>query len=1121
MALTRITKGVIKPNENYDTHDINSTGIITATGANITGNMTVGGVLTYEDVTSIDSVGLITARNGIDCNGDLDVDGHTNLDNVSIAGLTTANQLRFLDNKYLQIGNSQDLQLYHDGNHSYVNSYNGTGNLYVSGNSVRVQSNDNRMASLTGTDIIKTDTTTAYLYHNGSVRMQTNAVGVTINRDLDVDGHTNLDNVSIVGVTTFTGSVGASGQIQSTYNHASQPRLYLSGISGSSGYNYLLRGDNDGGSKAVHFVNGSARSADNGANTYTIRNDNGKLHLGRSNQLAVLQGSTTYLQHGTSTKLQTSSTGVTVTGTVAATSFTGDGSNLTGINSDLVNDSSPQLGGNLDVNSKSINFGDSNGSTTNIAKFGASDDLVIYHNGNHSKIIDMGTGNLYLESDVGSIYLRVSDNEQGVTIHQDGAVELYHNNAKKFETTNTGATVTGRLVSDGLDVGDSESIRFGTGYDMNMYHDGSNGVINNGTGGFYIFGGNGAIYLRPSTDDEHGIVVNPNSSVQLYHNGIKSLETTTEGIEIKKTASGQSARLQIEATNGGQAGIELRTSLSGTNRAARIDMYNQDTLQWSIFNDYQQNGTNDFSVRHGAEMAIRALPDSQVELYHDNSKKLQTTSAGVQITGALNVTTTMHIPDGSIGLQIGNSNDLMIRHDGNNSIISHNGTGDLLVNTADGEKIYIDTSEVVFRNAASNETLIRATQNDAVKLYFNNTSRLETTNIGAKVNCASSVDGLLVTASQEGTVTVEDQRDSSYKASFLMAGSGPVIRNQNTNTSDNTLAIQKGGSTKARWDGNGHYLPGSNNTYDLGGSSTRWRNIYGGTLSLSSYAVLGSLVVNDPGSSYYSFNNRIGGNTIIKGTTVCTDDIGSTIPSTFPASNVQLMVYTSTLGQPINNTDCARLVIATDAKNVGVQGYHGSLDFGSSDASASTGSNEFSYRTAAIMCRGDGDTSSTIADGDLQFYTKTSSGSLTHRFDIAPNGDLTGTDTSIGNLSDQRLKTNIQDYTYDLNKFKQLKTRTFDWINPEFHQEGNIRGFIAQEIETVDPYWNYQFEVSKETAEKDYDLLSDGDENYTITDHRPGKASKLNGKDAMYVSVIQQLMSKIETLETKVAALEG
>jgi len=71
MALTRITKGVIKPNENYDTHNIVSTGIVTSVGldvngsADISGSLSVGGVLTYEDVTSIDSVGLITARSGI------------------------------------------------------------------------------------------------------------------------------------------------------------------------------------------------------------------------------------------------------------------------------------------------------------------------------------------------------------------------------------------------------------------------------------------------------------------------------------------------------------------------------------------------------------------------------------------------------------------------------------------------------------------------------------------------------------------------------------------------------------------------------------------------------------------------------------------------------------------------------------------------------------------------------------------------------------------------------------------------------------------------------------------------------------------------------------------------
>ena len=111
MGLTRITKGVIKPNEDYDTRNVNATGIITATGldvngnADISGNMSVGGVLTYEDVTSIDSVGIVTAQKDIHVGAgvsvvgivtaatgdfvDLDVDGHTNLDNVSISGVTT------------------------------------------------------------------------------------------------------------------------------------------------------------------------------------------------------------------------------------------------------------------------------------------------------------------------------------------------------------------------------------------------------------------------------------------------------------------------------------------------------------------------------------------------------------------------------------------------------------------------------------------------------------------------------------------------------------------------------------------------------------------------------------------------------------------------------------------------------------------------------------------------------------------------------------------------------------------------------------------------------------------------------------------------------------------------
>ena len=65
-----------------EAHNIKSTGIITATGGSFSGNVTavdgtfsgnvsIAGTLTYEDVTNIDSVGVITARSNIDCNGSI------------------------------------------------------------------------------------------------------------------------------------------------------------------------------------------------------------------------------------------------------------------------------------------------------------------------------------------------------------------------------------------------------------------------------------------------------------------------------------------------------------------------------------------------------------------------------------------------------------------------------------------------------------------------------------------------------------------------------------------------------------------------------------------------------------------------------------------------------------------------------------------------------------------------------------------------------------------------------------------------------------------------------------------------------------------------------------------
>ena len=72
MAFTRVVGPGIHTQSNIDSHNIKSTGIITATkfdgpfdSLTVSGNLSIGGTITYEDVTSIDSVGIITARSGI------------------------------------------------------------------------------------------------------------------------------------------------------------------------------------------------------------------------------------------------------------------------------------------------------------------------------------------------------------------------------------------------------------------------------------------------------------------------------------------------------------------------------------------------------------------------------------------------------------------------------------------------------------------------------------------------------------------------------------------------------------------------------------------------------------------------------------------------------------------------------------------------------------------------------------------------------------------------------------------------------------------------------------------------------------------------------------------------
>ena len=154
-------------------------------------------------------------------------------------------------------------------------------------------------------------------------------------------------------------------------------------------------------------------------------------------------------------------------------------------------------------------------------------------------------------------------------------------------------------------------------------------------------------------------------------------------------------------------------------------------------------------------------------------------------------------------------------------------------------------------------------------------------------------------------------------------------------------------------------------------------------------------------------------------------------------------------------------------------------------------------------------------DGIHLFYTASSgsgdaSVTQNERFRIANDGTLTATDTTIGSNSDQRLKQNIVDHIYDIDKFKAFKPRSFAWIHPEAHTNEATTGFVAQEIESIDADWAYEIPWDSHSPD---DKGPKEDEEKALCNNEPKKASKLGKKDAMYISVIQQLISRIEALE--------
>ena len=437
MALDRLTKidgGGISTTADYRVGIITATkfvgpiegdvtGSITATDGTFSGNVTIGGTLTYEDVTNIDSVGIITARSQLNVGNniklgnagvitatsyrgdgsqltgivaglstisgvvnianDLDVDGHTNLDNVSVAGVST-----FSANANAINANS--------------NTTNAAINVQFSGST-----KGSLVPLLDGLEIGVSAGKNLFMHLNQNGGNSSDFIVKSVGSELF-----KIDSGTIESTFTSTDTGSSAGPVVNLYRNSASPADadYLGQIK--------FQGESDTGVQRNYAkITGKILDASNGT-------EDGIIEFAH-----IKAGSQTITGRWRSDSLQLlNGTALTVAGT---SDFTGT-STFVG---DVLFDSTS--GSDYDMQWTTAN-GQLRIKDDGKLVFGTSGDVSVYHNDTDFYLWNT-KGNSYIQN-TGDVYIRTNNSENAIKAIQNGAVELYHNNVKTFETTNEGVT---------------------------------------------------------------------------------------------------------------------------------------------------------------------------------------------------------------------------------------------------------------------------------------------------------------------------------------------------------------------------------------------------------------------------------------------------------------------------------------------------------------------------------------------------------------------------------------------------------------------------------------------------------------------------------------------------------
>jgi hypothetical protein len=222
----------------------------------------------------------------------------------------------------------------------------------------------------------------------------------------------------------------------------------------------------------------------------------------------------------------------------------------------------------------------------------------------------------------------------------------------------------------------------------------------------------------------------------------------------------------------------------------------------------------------------------------------------------------INIPDGVSGLGIGNENDLLLYHDGNNSYIKDNGTGGL----------FYRGGTQTFQNAAGTKTMMVLNAANSVDLNYNNVKKFETSLLGINVTGriyatshitgSGNISGSGTSTGSFGRIEVADDANVVGDLSTNKLTVNNIVLDNNTISTTGDLTLSPGGDdilvennnivgtghikdftrisgsavstgSIGRLDVKGDLIPTAHNNSDLGSPSNRWANIYSADLQLS------------------------------------------------------------------------------------------------------------------------------------------------------------------------------------------------------------------------------------------------------------------------------------------------